>query len=143
MTLPFDPNAYANMQVDGSFETQYTPIPAAEYPAQIDSWKLETVKFTDKTTGAEEFRLVCRLNWEIIDDAVKAALNMNKVTVKQDIFVDLTPTGAFDMSKNKNVELGRVREALNQNQGPWSFSMLQGGLATIKIGHRADKTDST
>jgi hypothetical protein len=144
MTTPFDPNAYMNLQTDASFETSYTPVPENEYPAAIDTAKLEVVKFKDKDTGVEEHRLVGRIIWNILDDAVKAALGMTKVVVRQDVFIDLTPTGQFDTAKNKNIDLGRIREALGQNSGPWSFQMLNGaGPAYIKVTQRPDKNDSS
>lgn len=144
MTTPFDPNAYLNLQTTDSFETSYTPVPDGEYPAAVDSLKLETVKFKDKDTGVEEIRLVCRLIWSILDDAVKNALGMTKVIVRQDIFVDLTPMGQFDTAKNKNIDLGRVRAAFGMNQGAFALQMLNGqGPAYIRVGQRPDKKDST
>lgn len=144
MTTPFDPNAYMNLQTDASFETSFTPVPDGEYPAAIDSFKLENVKFTDKSTGADEYRLVGRVSWNILDDTVKQALGMHKVLVRQDIFIDLTPTGQFDTSKNKNIDLGRLREALGMNQGAFSLQMLQGaGPVYIKVGSRPDKNDAS
>jgi hypothetical protein len=144
MTQPFDPNAYMAMTTNDSFETSFTPIPESEYPAVVDSVKVDVVKFKDKATGAEEQRLVCRLIWSILDDAVKAAMGMSKVTVRQDIFIDLAPTGQFESGKNRNIDLGRVREALGLNSGPFSLQMLSGqGPVYLKVTQRPDKDDST
>lgn len=141
MTSPFDPNAYMNLQAEGSFETSYTPVPDGEYPASVDDVKLEIITFGE----TKEQRLVARLIWSVLDDAVKAALSMQKVVVRQDIFIDLTPDGRFDTGKNKNVDLGRVREALGQNTiAGWTVSHLRGaGPAWIKVTTRPDKKDET
>lgn len=143
MTSPFDPNAYLNLSAEGSFETSYTPVPENEYPAVIDDLKMDTVEFKDETTGQKVQRLVCRLIWSVLDDAVKAALGMTKVVVRQDIFIDLTSDGRFDTGKNKNIDLGRIRDALGQNTGPWQIAMLKGGVAKIKVTQRPDKKDET
>ena len=41
------------------------------------------------------------------------------------------------MGKNKNVQLGKLREALGQNgPGAWSFGMLEGASGIVRIEHR-------
>lgn len=143
MTTPIDPNAYLTCGADGAFETSYTPVPEGEYPAIIDDVIMRVVEFKSDI-GVNEQRLVCQVIWSVLDDAVKAALGMAKVTVRQNIFVDLTADGRLDTAKNKNVELGRLREAVGQNQGAWNIAMLRNSHpACIKISTRPDKDDET
>lgn len=140
MTTAFDPNAYLNLTTDSPFETRFTPIPENEYPATIDDVKMRVIEMKDKSQ-----RLIASLSWSVLDDALKTSLNMSKILVRQDVFVDLTPTGAFDTDKNKNIDLGRVREAVGQQDvRPWSIAMLRGaGPAKIKVTQRPDEKDET
>jgi len=60
--------------------------------------------------------------------------------VRQSLMLDVRADGALEFGKGKNVGLGRVREALGQNSTgrPWSFPMLGGQLAKVKVKHRLD-----
>lgn len=141
MTTPFDPKAYENVTTEATFETSFTPVPEGEYPAVVDDVKMDVLTMQDKSQ-----RLIARIIWSILDDAVKAALNMQKVIVRQDVFIDLTPDGRFDTDKNKNIDLGRLRSALGQNNPgqAWGIPMLRGaGPAKIKVATRVDKNDET
>jgi hypothetical protein len=65
------------------------------------------------------------------------------VKVPQDVMLDLTDSGQLDMAKGRNVRLGRLREALDLNAPgrPFSFAMIQGRMAKVKVGHRVDGED--
>jgi hypothetical protein len=78
--------------------------------------------------------------WLVEDQDVKQLLGRETVSVKQGIMLDLTPQGALDMSKGKNIALGRLREAVNLNQAgqPFSFHQLPGQMARVSITHRID-----
>ena len=61
------------------------------------------------------------------------------------IWLDVRADGAgLDMSEGKNVGLGRLRAALDQNSGAWNPLMMKGkGPVMIKVGQRSDKNDPT
>jgi hypothetical protein len=69
---------------------------------------------------------------------------MAEPSVSQSLMLDMTESGALAVGTNKNVNLGRLREALGQNVSgrPWSPNMLQGQVARISVKHRLweDKT---
>ena len=73
-------------------------------------------------------------------------MGRDKVVVSKQIILDVTPNGAIDTGKNKNIELGRLRAAAGQNDGqPWSVGHLRGaGPMMVKVVHvdfeRKDKT---
>jgi len=119
--------------------THRDPIPEGEYRAVIDDIDWREVPMKDGAT----VRIVMRVNWEIVDDDLRAQLDLPKVTVRQDIWIDEDKSrGGIDFAKGKNVGLGRLREALGQNNPgeAWNPGMLKGaGPAVIVVTQRPDK----
>ena len=129
----FDTDSLLNSTFTESLDTTQTPCPEGEYPAVLDSFKARTFENKEGETGA-----VLDIFWKPqLDGASEAALG-RKPTVKQTVFLDLTPGGGLDMGKGRNIGLGRLREAVGQNQPgkPWNFGMLQGSMATVVVKHR-------
>jgi len=58
--------------------------------------------------------------------------------------LDLDSQGRVDMSKGKNIGLGRLREAVGKNNEgeQFSFSMLPGLMAKIAVTHRINGEDT-
>jgi hypothetical protein len=58
------------------------------------------------------------------------------------ISLDLTPEGLLDSGEGMNVDLGRLREAVGQNEEgvAWNFSMLLGQQFAGTIVHGVSKT---
>jgi hypothetical protein len=114
-------------------ETTYTPVPEGEYLGAIDDIKIRKAKDS----------VICDVTWLIMDDELKSKMNMDRITVRQSVFLDVEANGALQLGPNKNVDLGRLRQALGQNgSGPWSFSMLKGaGPVKLQIYIDPDKTD--
>jgi hypothetical protein len=130
----FNPETFLNTVEVGANSTSFEPIPDGEYLAHIP--------FDDsslKPRVTNKGQLVLDITWELLDEALKAKLDRTKVTVRQSLFIDQTPQGTIDRSKGKNVQLGRLREALGQNDPlkPWQPSDLRGaGPAKIKVSSR-------
>ena len=62
---------------------------------------------------------------------------MDEPTARQTIWLDVNEQGGLVFGKNKNVSLGKLRDALGQNTGaPWSPTHLIGQPATVLIKHR-------
>lgn len=130
----FDPSTFLNTQETGALSTSYDPIPDNEYSAFIGAGE-EAVKARSTQSGQH----ILDVTWEITDPALAEQLGREKVTVRQSIFLDMTAQGTLDRGKGKNVQLGRLREALNQNDPsrPWSPLSLRGaGPAKIKVTSR-------
>lgn len=127
----FNPDDFLNQTITGSLDTKREPVPEGEWTAAVDDGS-NALKFRTLTNG----QVILDVNWNILDDQLKANLGRDKLTVRQSIFLDLTADGKLDNAKGKNVDLGRVREALGQNfsDRPWGVAMLKGaGPAKIKV----------
>lgn len=130
----FDVDALLENTTTESNETSFTPIPEGEYTATISSVKARSPK---------EGMALLDIVYDIDDPDLAQRLNRQKVTVRQSVFLDIE-NGKLATGPNQNVDLGRVREAVGQNQAgkPWAPSMLEGaGPVRIIVGHRQDKND--
>lgn len=137
--MSFDPQSFLDASVSGSNDTKVIPVPAGEYMGIID--KVQPRQWQSK--DGSQTGIALDVFWLIEDAGVKAHLGRDTVTCKQGIMLDLTPQGGLDMSKGKNIGLGRLREAVGKNDpnSPFSFSMLPGMSARVTVSHRVANED--
>jgi hypothetical protein len=129
----FNPDSFLNTETEESTESRYKPIPEGDYQALID----------DVTAREAKDSQILDITYEIIDEPLKTLMDMNKVTIRQSIFLDIE-NGILAIGGNKNVKLGKLREALDQNQSgkPWSPLMMKGaGPVLIKTVQTPDEDD--
>lgn len=131
--MSFDPQSFLDSSVSGSNDTVVIPVPVGEYMGIIEKVMPRQWQSKDGSTSG----VALDLFWLVEDANVKQYLGRDTVTCKQGIMLDLTPAGAVDMAKGKNIGLGRLREAVGKNdEGQFSFAMLPGLSAKISVQHR-------
>jgi len=137
----FDAEKFLNHETTEETDTVLIPIPVGEWQGQINNIKFREIMA--KNTG--ETHTLMDIVWEILDDDVKKETKMVKPTCRQTIFLELTSEGNIDMAKGKNVQIGRLREAVKQNKAgkAWSPAKLMGQVALVKTIQRVDGEDST
>lgn len=140
-----DPTQFLNTQTTSALSTQLDPVPEGEYKAVSQAIDKDSFQSFDIKKGERAGQKGWRLNlvWKIDDEA---AGEYNGRMVRQQFFLDLNATGdGLDFGKGKNIGLGRLREALGQNQDglPWAPSMLGSQVAKIKVVQRLDENDSS
>lgn len=136
----FSPEQFLEAQVTEANDTKLIPIPVGEYTAIAGDVKIATwAKKDDPSVSGLKLQVV----WELDSPELKEMLGRDKVTVRQDIMLDMTESGGLDMGKGKNVNLGRLREATNLNipGQPFAFSMVSGRMAKVSVKHRVDGED--
>lgn len=141
MESAFNISSMLNSQVTESNSTELLQIDEGEYIAVIDPVSEENFKSFDIKKGerAGQKGLSLNLTWNINDESGAIIAKIGRTPkVRQNLFLDLTSQGGLDFGKGRNVSLGQLREALGQNMTgrPWSFGMLGGGVAKIKVKHR-------
>lgn len=147
--MSFDADTFLTQTIDAPLSEFVEPIPEGDYPAMIDDFDssaVEQVEFTYKkgpNAGSPGTMTKLTINWVIQDEALKARLDRDKVTARQQIILDIADNGGLDFGKGKNVTLGQLRAAVGQNAaGAWSIMNLRGaGPAMIHVGHRQDKNN--
>lgn len=134
MTSMFDPDAFMNTQFTEANETRFKTVPEGEYPANID--KVEANTWQSRDGSKSGLRL--DVTWKIDDPAAAEATGVANPTVRQGIMLDMTEAGGLATGPGRNINLGRLREAVGQNKPgqPWQPSMLVGQPARIKVSHR-------
>lgn len=137
----FDPAEYENMALEGANETVFTPVPDGEYPAIIDQVKVDKIQRKDGTTA-----IVLNVTYDLFEakDELKKLLNRDKVTMRSQIWLDLTDTGSIAFGPNQNVKLGQLRHELNMNdpKKPFFFKMMEGaGPVKIRVSSRPGEGD--
>ena len=133
-TSAFDPDTFMQTEVEGKMETDMTPVPEGDYEAYIDD---VTGAVVNTANGQQP---VMHLTYVINDDVLLTEMGVNQLQVRQTLWLDFEADGvSLSFAKNKNLNLGRVREAVGQNtEGePWAPAMLRGaGPLLIKVTHR-------
>lgn len=125
----FDPNTI----ITESTSTEFVVVPAGEYTAYIS-------KFDFREAGGKP---VCELTWTLDDPELPSITGRDQNTVRQTLWLDVTPAGGLDMGKGKNVQLGRLRELFGQNKAgtPWQFGNLVGNVAKVNVTHRINQSN--
>jgi hypothetical protein len=140
--VPFNPETLLNTQITEANSTELIPIPEGEYIAVSEPVTAESFKEFDIKRGenAGKKGLNLYISWAINDDSGQLKELIGRPPkARQSIMIDRGP-GGIEMGKGRNVALGKLREALGQNQTgrPWAFSMLGGQVAKIVVKHRID-----
>ena len=131
-TSVFDPEAFMHDEVEGALDDKYTPIIEGDWTAYIDRVEADTRKGKD---GEQSH--ILEVYYAVMDEEVKEAAEMDDPTVRQTVWLDIEK-GRLARGKNKNIQLGRIRTAVNQNERgvPWSPHQLVGaGPVKIKVEH--------
>lgn len=130
----FDPNQFLSDTVRGANDTKYIPVPQGEYPAIV---KAVNARQMSSKADPSKMVTVADIIFEIDDQTVRTATGLDNPTVRQSVFLDLTPQGRLDMSKGKNIGLGKLREALGLNDPnrDFSFADLPGRAAIVQVEH--------
>lgn len=144
--MAFNADTFLNATVQAAMDTAVTPIPEGDFPFQISKVEINsgTIKNGDragKTWAQLKMRCLC------LDPNVAAELGREEANQNMFVFLDLTEDeSGLDIGTGKNVDLGKLREAVGQNDEDeeWMPSMLQGGtfLGTVKHKFREDSQDA-
>lgn len=133
----FSPEQFLDIQITESNDTKVIPIPVGEYMAVVKEVK---VRPWQSKSDPSKAGIALDLIWSIDDAGVKQLLGRDEVNTKQGVMLDMTEAGGLDVGKGRNISLGRLREAvgLNTPGQPFSFGMLTGRVAKVKVEHRVD-----
>ncbi len=131
----FDPETYMNETYNESTSTRQVPLPEDEY--------LGVVTKVDDPFKTQNGYWLQKIGFRVDHPELADELGRKASTVRLTLFLDLTASGSLDFGTGKNIGLGRLREALGQNEPgePWSPSSMEGNQAMIRVKHTPDKDD--
>lgn len=138
----FNPDQFLSTTTDQVGETKFYPCPVGDWNAQASKVEAKVIESGPGSQEPGKKFTVLEITWDILDEEPKRQCEQDRVTVRQSIFLDLTPGGGLDFGKNKNVTLSRLREALGQQRSgrQWAPSHITGGTAKVRVVHDPDKT---
>lgn len=137
--MTFDPDQFMNETYEEANDTKYVPVPEGEYPAIIEKVELKQVEGKD---GKSFYPL--EVTWNIQDQGVQDLLGQEVVRIRQSLYIDFNAAGtAMDFGKGKNIQLGKLREALGLNTAGQRFSLksLEGQSAKVWVKQTPKKDD--
>lgn len=143
----FDAASFMQATIDQPMETEYQLCPEGTFQAMIgdfDEKAVERIEFTYKQgpkAGQPGSMVKFNLPFSIQDPAVLAQMGRETVQVEYQLILDTNELGQLDWGKDRNVKLGQVRAAVNQNNaGPWNVFQLRGaGPCLVKVTHEEYK----
>lgn len=137
----FDTDTFLNATYEAANSTRLPLVPAGEFPAEVDRISVTSGVIKEGERAGESWHML-NLMWSIQDDKLKEKLKMDKVSVKQSFFLDVTEGGTLDMGEGKNVQLGRVREAVGMNTTRrFSINSLKGAMGLIRVDNKVAERD--
>lgn len=128
--MAFDADAFLSQEIDANFETEYTPIPEGEFPAQVDD--VQVSSFSDRETG--EDKPILKLRWHITDPEVAEATGLETPRCTQTVFLDFE-NGVLLTGTNKNIMLGRLKEMAG-NPKNFVLTDLTGITGIVRVKQR-------
>lgn len=136
----FDIKNFLAVEVTEANSTSVIPVPEGEWVACITAVTPREIKTKDG-----EQRFLFDVTWKITEDEVRNITDRAEPTVRQSIWLDITPAGTLDMGKGKNTGLGRLRAAMGQNVPgqAWSPQHLVGQVGRVSVKHRMDQRDES
>lgn len=128
----FDTNLLLSSNL-AAHDTRRTPLPATDgVVAQLG--KPTFAEGEGKSGHWLRLNIPCK----ITDSGYLAQANREQATITYGIMLDVE-NGTIALGTNKNIKLGRLRDAAGVNGQP--LDKLEGQFITIKIGHRPDDKD--
>jgi hypothetical protein len=122
----FNLEEFGNMESE-PMSTVMEAMPEGDYSAMIEAYEVRA----GTSKKGEPFHSL-DITWEIDAPEVKERLGRRKLTARQSMFLEVE-NGRLATGKGKNVRLGALREAINQNKPGWKPSMLTGAAAKVHI----------
>lgn len=149
----FDAASFIQSTIDKPMETDYQLCPEGTFQAMIGDFNEDAVtriEFEYKRgpkAGIPGSMIKFNVPFSIQDPAVLASMGRDNVQVEMQLILDVNELGQLAWGKDRNVKLGQIRDAVNQNNpGSWSIMNLRGaGPCMVKVTHetfkRADGSD--
>lgn len=137
-TAAWDPSQFLNQPQAGNIQTKYIRVEPGEYPAVISKLDYRTLPKKDKPS---ELSHILDVIYMVDDERQREVTGMKEPTVRQSIFLDLVD-GKLDRSTNKNIQLGRLLDAVGLNDRPeWVFNDLIGRACFIVVTQTPNERD--
>lgn len=134
--MSFDPQAFLNQAAGVKLDEQRELPAEGEYVAIAGEPKVEA-----KTSREGKPFYTFEIVWDIQDQNELQRLGRDRLTVRQQGFLDVKEDGSLDFGRQKNITLGQIFSATNMNDGSGTLGRIQGQMARVKVSHRPDRNN--
>ncbi|TXH57422.1 MAG: hypothetical protein E6Q97_04490 [Desulfurellales bacterium] len=136
----FDPQVFAQTAIKAQLDTEIIPCPVGDYKFTIIKVDFRQNKGAKEETKDRVFTscdVTCELDIGLYPEVVEAT-KRDKIILRHGFLLDINEeTGLLDVEAGKNVNLGRLREAVGQNDdSEWTFNQLIGQPIIGHVTHR-------
>lgn len=136
----FNEADFLNGTTDGAFDTKRIPIPQGEYTALIKDVK-PRVNVQGKKDPTKSYNFLDYALSVVLTPEAQAIMETVEVEAKRNysLIIELDESGTrLASGKGKNVDLGKFREAIGQNEDgkPWGPRMPVGKMVKVLVTHR-------
>ena len=142
--MSFNPEALLDITSDSPMATREKLLPEGDYEGEIKEIKGRTTTSEKGTFNWLDFQVeISGNNLAPNGQTVSEIVGRPSTRVRYGISIDINDAGGLESSEGKNIALGRLRAAVNQNEKgtPWSPRKLIGARARFGVKHRFDKND--
>lgn len=125
-TATFDPNSFLDQAVKGALDTKIIPPPnGGPYAATIDKVDVRQVQRKDGTGSFLSCDILCKISDPTVAKATGREVSFARFSTILGVVDDGKGGTKLDMSPQKNVKLGQVREAVGLNDPKKDFFIRQ------------------
>lgn len=133
----FNVAEFMNESIDGVLDTKIDPVPEGEHLAQIGTGDKDVDLSSGVSPKNNKPWLRLDLMLTFTDPNLATQLKREQVKGRYSIMLDLNDEGKLDLRPQRNVHLGKLRDAVGQNRpGPWNFNMLKAQPIKVKVKHK-------
>lgn len=141
----FNAAEFMNETIDTQLDTKILPVPPGEHLGQIGTGEKDVdiiggIIKNGPNAGKPWVRLDCMVY--LTDPNLAAQLKREVVKVRYSVMLDLNEAGKLDTREQRNVNLGKLRDAVGQNQpGPWNYNQLKGCAIKVVVKQKPNENN--
>lgn len=143
----FDPNQLLETRHTDEIDTKFHLVPECECMGQVADVRLREGQSERVSVTWANLDIV----WDVVDENIKSKMNMSRVQVTQQMFLDLVTNGSGEIampvqinwSTNRNMPLKRVMDATGVKRTNFALNDLKMQTAWLKIEHEVDSKGAT
>ena len=136
----FDPESFLDTTINTQFATNIPPIPEGEHLCLVTA--LDPKVITGKSSGEDFF--ILEVECTVDTEEAREATGMKEPKARKSLFMDIDDDGCLKDGETDNVDLGKFREALGQNNEneDWKPSDMLGQVFIGSIYHEPSNKEN-
>src|SRR6478735_2962768 len=119
--MHFNPQAFMEATIQGALDTRRVPCPQGDFPGVIE--KIEPKSGENKQgERVGQTWAALEVTYKLEHPEITSVTGLPFALSRQCVMIDITDEGGMDRSKGKNIRVGKLREACNENDAGKPFA---------------------